>query len=145
MTDPNVQTTPEGEQVILEPGDPGYVEPGQPTSTSGEPIDTQPPDAPQPDEPLGAIAPPGKDLQHVRQPGESDAEFMARTRNVAVKSESPTDIVPNTPQITIGQQVEVGEGLVAGVPPENLEEEVVEGEVVEGEPVEEEVVEEPAP
>lgn len=137
MTDPNVQTTDSGDQVILEPGDPGYVDPNAPTSTSGDPIDANPETAPGKDEPLGAIAPAGKDLQHVRQPGESDAEFMARTRNVAVISESPTDIVPNTPQITMGQQVPVGEGLVTGVTPET-EEVVEEGEVVEEEVVEEE-------
>ena len=91
MTDPNVTTTPEGEEVILEPGDPGYVDP--------EEAERQAADA--------AAAVPGADLQHVRQPGETDAEFAARTRNVVVESQSPTDIVPNTPQISMGARVPV--------------------------------------
>ena len=37
-------------------------------------------------------------------PGETEAEYLARTRNVAVESLSPTDIVPNRPQITFGPQ-----------------------------------------
>lgn len=132
MTDPNVQTTASGEQVILEPGDPGYVEPQ--TSVTGEPIDTTPQTVPGSEEPLGGPAPVGQDLQHVRQPGEDDASFAARTRNVAVISESPTDIVPNTPQITMGEQIPVegAEGVVHTRGPEP-EAEVVdeEGEIVE--------------
>lgn len=107
MTDPNVQQTDSGDEVILEPGDPGYVEPGTQTDASGQPIQNQPETTPGPDEPLGAIAPPGEDLQHVRERGEGDAEFAARTRNVVVESQSPTDIVPNTPQISMGPRVPV--------------------------------------
>lgn len=87
MTDPNVQTDASGDEVILEPGDPGYVEPGQTTE--------------------GEAAPPGEDLQHIRQPDETEAEFAARTRNVVVDSQSPTDIVPNMPQISMGPRVPV--------------------------------------
>lgn len=112
MTDPNVQTTETGDEVILEPGDPGYVDPNAPAPEAG----------------VGE-APAGQDLQFVRQPGEDDATFAARTRNVAVISESPTDIVPNTPQITMGTQVPVegAEGVVYTKGPEP-EEPVVEGE-----------------
>ena len=129
MTDPNVKTSTTGEEVILEPGDPGYVEPTY--STSGDLIDNTPETAPSADEPLGGPAPAGEDLQFVRQPGEDDATFAARTRNVAVISTSPTDIVPNTPQITMGTQVPVegAEGVVYTKGPEP-EEPVVEGEEV---------------
>jgi len=100
VTDPNVTTTPEGEEVILEPGDPGYVDPNAP--------------APEPEE-----VPAGADLQHVRQPGETDADFAARTRGVVVESQSPTDIVPNTPQISMGERVPVEgqEGVSYAVSP----------------------------
>lgn len=78
--------------------------------------------------PPAAPAPPGQDLRHQRGVNESDAEFMARTRGVVVQSESPTDIVPNQPNISMGQAVPVegaeeelryakppeGEGLPAG-------------------------------
>lgn len=127
MTDPNVQTTASGEQVILEPGDPGYVDPNAPAVEPGSP--------PNPVPDTAVEAPAGVDLQHVRQPGEDDATFAARTRNVAVISESPTDIVPNTPQITMGEQIPVegAEGVVHTRGPEP-EEEVVEEKVVEEEP-----------
>jgi hypothetical protein len=149
VTDPNVQTSETGEEVILEPGDPGYVEPGQ-QSITGEPIDDDPETVPGKDEPLGAdLAPPGEDLQHVRRERESEAEFAARTRNVVVESTSPTDIVPNTPQISMGPRVPVegAEGVsyatapveagpsVVEEQPEPEEEVVVEGEpAVGGEP-----------
>lgn len=103
-------------EIILEPGDPGYVDPNAPTvaPTEGE----VPPDE------GGVHAPPGEDLQHVQQPGESDADFAARTRGVVVDSQSPADIVPNTPQATMGVRVQV-EGsdppVYVGVPPESLE------------------------
>lgn len=82
-------TAPEPE-VILEPGDPGYVDPN----------------APPPEEaPLVAEeVPPPQDLTHVQQPGESDAEFMQRTRTTVVDSQSPLDIVPNQPQIVMSNQ-----------------------------------------
>lgn len=70
-------------EVILEPGDPGYVDPNAP-----------PPEPP----------PPPQDLSHVRQPGETDAEFLHRTRHTVVQSTSPLDIVPNTPQIVFSPQ-----------------------------------------
>lgn len=79
-------------EVILEPGDPGYVEPG-----------TEPP-VPEPAPPQAGPAPPGQDLTQVRDPREHEAEFLARTRNVPVRSTSPTDIVPNMPQITFSPQ-----------------------------------------
>lgn len=142
MTDPNVTTTPEGEQVILEPGDPGYVEPLADTPPSD-------PDAVPPEGGEGATAPvevpPGEDLTFQRLPGESDAEFMARTRGVAVVSQSPSDIVPNTPQSTMGVQVPVegSEGkLVTSVPAEVVN---AEAEAEEEAPAEETPPEEPAP
>jgi hypothetical protein len=82
------------EEVILEPGDPGYQPP-----EGAEPV---PPEEGGPI--VAEAAPPGQDLQHVRGPKESEAEFLARTRGVAVESTSPTDIVPNQPQITMGNQ-----------------------------------------
>lgn len=72
--------TPEPE-VILEPGDPGYVAPETKVEEPG---------------------PPGQDLRILPEKGETDAEFLARTRNTPVVSQSPTDIVPNTPQISLG-------------------------------------------
>jgi len=89
-TDPNVTTTPEGETVVLEPGDEGYVEPQ--AGETGTVLDAQPmpPDAEPPPEP--------QDLTYQKEAGESDAEFLIRSRTV-VESQSPTDIVPNTPQI----------------------------------------------
>jgi len=74
------QPAPEDE-IILEPGDPGYVEPG-----------SEPP-------PQAVESPAGKDMRPVRGPNEHEAEFLARTRAEVVQSESPTDIVPNMPQI----------------------------------------------
>src|SRR5262245_54106359 len=90
--DPNVTTTDEGETVMLEPGDPGYVEPEE--SSDGEPL------APPLEGPTGpeAVASP-QDLTWQKEPGETDAEFMDRTRGQVVESQSPSDIVPNTPQI----------------------------------------------
>lgn len=141
MTDPNVTTTPEGEEVVLEPGDPGYVEPLADTP----PTD---PDAVPPEGGEGAAAPvevpPGEDLTFQREPGESDAEFMARTRNVAVVSQSPSDIVPNTPQSTMGVQVPVegSEGkLVTSVPAEVI----IAAEAEEEAPAEEPPAEEAPP
>lgn len=80
-------TTDPGDEIILEPGDPGYVDPNAP--------------APEPAGAEGAAAPapPGQNLEHQRNPGETEAEFQSRTRNVVVESQSPSDTVPNTPQI----------------------------------------------
>ena len=161
------------EEVILEPGDPGYVPPdGDESNTQGAevpegealtPPPTMPeggytdPNEPPPAEPIvGSVdagdVPMGEDLTHMQAPGETDAEFAARTRGVVVDSQSPTDIVPNTAQTTMGTRVLV-EGsdppVYVGVPPEYLDEdqpEAPEGEepppeeppVVEEEPVVEE-------
>src|SRR5262249_49378832 len=98
--------------VILEPGDPGYVDPANAAVPVEDPANSPPPST----EPVPA----GADLQHVRQAGESDAEFMSRIRNTVVVSESPTDIVPNRPQISRGPRapVEGQEGLETGSEPE---------------------------
>jgi hypothetical protein len=40
----------------------------------------------------------------VRGPHENEAEYYARTRGEVVDSQSPTDIVPNMPQISFGPQ-----------------------------------------
>jgi hypothetical protein len=99
--DPNVRTDPAtGEQVVLEPGDEGYVE-----SRTEEAA------------PVEDVAPP-QDLTLTQEPGESDAEFMQRQRSTPVVSESPGDIVPNVPQITMGSQEPVEEEA----PPEEGEE-----------------------
>lgn len=75
------QTDSEGNEIILEPGDPGYVDPNAPPAPAGAPADS------------------GQDLRHVPERGETDAEFQVRTRNLVVDSQHPADIVPNTPQI----------------------------------------------
>jgi len=112
MTDPNVTTTESGEEVILEPGDEGYVDPAEAERIAAD----------------AAAAKPGEDLQHVRQAGETEAEFAARTRNVVVESQSPTDIVPNTPQISMGARVPVegAEGVSYATPPVPAEPSVAE-------------------
>jgi hypothetical protein len=110
------------EEVILEPGDPGYVEP---RDTPSAPMPDPPPPGEQPNLLTAPDVPPD-DLTHQQQPGESDAEFRARTTGVVVDSQNPTDIVPNTAQTTMGVRVQV-EGtdppLYVGVPPESIEEE----------------------
>lgn len=88
-------------EVILEPGDPGYVAPTTEPSTPAQQEQTDVL-APGPNEGLGAPALPGEDLRAYPEKGESDAEFLARSRNTVVNSQSPTDIVPNTPQISLG-------------------------------------------
>lgn len=107
MTD---QPAPE-DDVILEPGDPGYEEQQNPPGDQpeGVPIQTQGEHPASDQEPMtpGEMGPPGEDLQHYRDPRETDAEFLARTRHTVVHSESPTDIVPNTPQIGMGERVPV--------------------------------------
>lgn len=117
------------EEVILEPGDPGYVPP-----EGTEPV---PPEEGGPI--VAEAAPPGQDLQHVRGPHESEAEFLARTRHIAVESTSPTDIVPNTPQITMGTPEMPAGGLPQEVAEEPAPEPIPQSQV--GEPV----PEEPAP
>ena len=87
-------------ETILEPGDPGYVDP---TAAQNQPV-LEPVPAPAGSEGAAAPAPPGQDLRPMPNPGETEAEYLARTRNVAVESLSPTDIVPNRPQITFGPQ-----------------------------------------
>lgn len=119
--------TPE-EEVILEPGDPGYVPP-----EGTEPV------PPEEGGPITAVpAPPGQDLQHERGPRESDAEFLARTRGVAVNSQSPTDIVPNTPQITMGSPEMPPGGL-----PEEVADQAGHPELEQAEPVPQSQVGEP--
>jgi hypothetical protein len=157
------------EDVILEPGDPGYVAPEKDESNTqgaevpeGEGLTPPPtlaeggytdPNQPPPTEPVVASTdegevPMGEDLQHVQQPGESDADFAARTRGVVVGSQSPTDIVPNTPQITMGQRVQI-EGTdppaYVGVPPEFIDEDQPEAPEGEVPPEGEEGGEEPPP
>ena len=114
MTDPNVQQTDSGDEVILEPGDPGYVDPEEAERIAAD----------------AAAAVPGEDLQHVRQAGETEAEFAARTRNVVVESQSPTDIVPNTPQISMGARIPVegAEGVSYATAPVPAEPSVAEPE-----------------
>lgn len=143
----------EDPEIILEPGDPGYVEPDNATGTTPEDAANTPKThnqeldedvvAPGPNETMPPPAEPAEDLTHVQQVGESDAEFMQRTRGVVVDSQSPSDIVPNTAQTTMGVRLEV-EGsdppVYVGVPPETILEETEgegEGEVA--------VEEEPAP
>jgi hypothetical protein len=77
------------EDIILEPGDPGYVDPNAPPA---EPVAPGPP----------ASEAPGADLRLQRNPGETEAEFASRTRATLVPSTSPTDIVPNRPNISMG-------------------------------------------
>jgi hypothetical protein len=96
-------TTPEHD-VILEPGDPGYVDPNAPSPATSGAIVAEPPPVPAGAEGAGAPAPPGQDLRPVPNPGETEAEYLDRTRGVPVESTSPTDIVPNRPQITFGPQ-----------------------------------------
>jgi hypothetical protein len=93
--DPNVTYTPEGEQVVLEPGDEGYVEPNAP---EGEPTVLDPQPMPAEGEPLPPT-PPGEDLRLVNEAGQSESEAILLARGTVVESTSPTDIVPNTPQI----------------------------------------------
>lgn len=119
------ETEPE---IILEPGDPGYVEPEDAANTPRTHNQELDEDviAPGPNETMPPPAEPAEDLTHVQQVGESDAEFMARTRGVVVDSQSPSDIVPNTAQTTMGVRLEV-EGsdppVYVGVPPETILEE----------------------
>jgi hypothetical protein len=84
--------TTQEDEIILEPGDEGYVDPDAPAGPApAVPAEAGPAPAPQ-------------DLQHVRNPGETDAEFLARTRGVVVESQSPSDVVPNQPQISMSQE-----------------------------------------
>jgi hypothetical protein len=112
--DPNVTTTPEGEQVVLEPGDEGYVEPnapeGEPTVLDAQPM---PVEIPPP-------TPPGEDLTIKNVEGQSESEAILMARGTVVESTSPTDIVPNTPQI---RPFPVETEPEAEVPPEEPPEE----------------------
>jgi hypothetical protein len=101
------------EEVILEPGDPGYVPPAPP-------VDPPPPGPVENQLP----AEPPTDLTHQQQPGESDASFRARTAGFVVDSQNPTDLVPNMPQTTMGVRVQVPDSdppVYVGVPPEMVE------------------------
>jgi hypothetical protein len=66
-----------------------------------------------------APVPPGEDLRLYPNAQEEYANFLARSRGVVVISQNPTDIVPNTPQITMGERVPVAdqEGLAYASPP----------------------------
>ena len=87
QTSGSEQTDTEGNEIILEPGDPGYVDPNAPS----EPLPEVPP--------VAAPGEAGKDLIPERGPREHEAEYLARTRAQVVESTSPTDVVPNMPQI----------------------------------------------
>ena len=98
--------------------------PGPAEITPPTPPEKQPA-AQQPDQPGDIDAPgvdvaPGQILEFERHPGESDAEYMARTRHVVPESQSPTDVVPNRPNISVGQPVPVEgqEGLRHASPPQ---------------------------
>ena len=101
-------TTPDPE-IILEPGDPGYVDPNAPSPATSGAIVAEPAPVPAGAEGAAAPAPPGQDLRPVPNPGEDMAEYLDRTRTEVVDSQSPTDIVPNRPQITFGPQQPEGE------------------------------------
>ena len=123
--DPNVRTDPNtGEQIVLEPGDEGYVDTAEYSSTSR--IESTRPDAPGPQvgaEPQEGEAitttelregeAPPQDLRLVNEAGQSESEAILHARGTVVESQSPTDIVPNTPQIRpFPEQVEVQEAAV---------------------------------
>lgn len=118
QTDPNVTTTSEGEQVVLEPGDEGYVEPNAP---EGEPTVLDPQPMPAEGEPPPQV-PPGEDLRLQNEAGQSESEAILMARGTVVESMNPTDIVPNTPQIrpfpAEGVEVAVEEAEVE-TPPED--------------------------
>ena len=136
--DPNVRTDPNtGEQTVLEPGDEGYVDTAEYSDTSR--IESTRPDAPGPQvavEPQEGEAitttelregeAPPQDLRLVNEAGQSESEAILNARGTVVESQSPSDIVPNTPQIRpFPDQVGVQE---AAVEEEEEDEEVVESE-----------------
>lgn len=108
---PNVQTTAEGEEVVLEPGDPGYVAPT--AEQEGEVLSPELPVAQEvgPEPTSG-----GQDLTIKNEPGQDSSEAILMARGTVVESTSPTDIVPNTPQIRPFPTET--EAVVEEVPPE---------------------------
>jgi len=88
------------EDIILEPGDPGYVPPGD--QPEGVPIQ-QAPVPPEQGGPAPAAEPPAppEDLRPTTGMELEFAEVMQLMHTV-VRSENPSDIVPNMPQITMG-------------------------------------------
>lgn len=136
MTDPNVRTGPGGEEIVLEPGDEGYVDlngpslsvPGPmpaPEPTIANPPTTDPslppsgdgPDGPPtsgvfsdpalPVQQEGEVVPEPQDLRLVNEAGQSESEAIIHARGLVVDSQSAGDLVPNTPQITMGVRVPV--------------------------------------
>lgn len=101
MTDPNVQTTPEGETVVLEPGDEGYVDPNaEPNVMAPEPhAEGATLDPALPVQQAGEGEVPPQDLSLQSAEGQDNSEAIVMNRGLIVESTSPTDIVPNTPQI----------------------------------------------
>jgi hypothetical protein len=78
---------------------PGHEDP-PPTPPEPEP---EPEPTPEPSPPVPAEdAPAPLDLTEYPQPGEHEAEFLARTRAVPPASTGPSDIVPNRPNIVMG-------------------------------------------
>ena len=82
-------------EIILEPGDPGYVAP-----TEGE---TEPPPDP---------GPPPQDLRVAPELGGQYAIAVQRMHTTMVDSQNPADIVPNFPQITMSG--------ITSQPPQNV-------------------------
>jgi hypothetical protein len=107
VTDPNVRTDPAtGQEIVLEPGDEGYVDP------NAEP-NAMPPEPHAEGEALSVELPvaqagegevPPQDLRLVNDPGQSESEAILAARGTVVDSQSPMDLVPNTPQIRMGPQ-----------------------------------------
>lgn len=52
--------------------------------------------------PEPAPVPAAQNLEFERLPHETDAEFLARTAHMVPDSQSPSDIVPNRPNVTMG-------------------------------------------
>jgi hypothetical protein len=113
MTDPNVRTGPGGEEIVLEPGDEGYVDPqiaGPPTLDPSIPPTGDGPDAPSDSGTyLNPELPVAQTPEEVAAPQDlsahTEAEMLA-ARGTVVDSQNATDLVPNMPQIRMGNPVE---------------------------------------
>jgi hypothetical protein len=77
---------PEEEEVILEPGDPGYAATDEPPLPDPEP------------------GPPPQDLRAAPEMEGAYAVAVHAMHTNVVDSQNPADIVPNHPQITMGAQ-----------------------------------------
>jgi hypothetical protein len=55
----------------------------------------------------GEVVPEPQDLRLVNDAGQSESEAIINSRGLVVDSQSPSDLVPNTPQITMGVRVPV--------------------------------------